>query len=73
MEAKYSGDGEYMAEQLADVETYLSKLNILLVDYKVGTEKYFEFLDGDETKTIRPALLRDGRVLSMGLAQIKVD
>lgn len=73
MEAKYSGDGEYMAEQLADVETYLSKLNILLVDYKVGAEKYFEFLDGDETKTIRPALLRDGRVLSMGLAQIKVD
>ena len=70
MEAKMSGDPEYALEQLSEVEHYLLKQDILVVNYSKGNEKYFDFLNGDETKTIRPALVREGQVLTRGLAQL---
>ncbi len=71
MEAKYSGQPEYALEQLDEVEHYLLKQDILVITYSKGNEKYFDFLNGEETKTVRPALVRGGEVLSKGLAQIR--
>ncbi len=73
MEAKFSGQPDYAYEQLDEVRHYLAKQDILTVTYTKGNEKYFEFLDGDETKTIRPALLRNGQVLALGLVQLKTE
>ena len=53
------------------MEHYLAKQDVLLVKYTKGNERYFEFLEGEETKTIRPALVRAGQVMVKGLAQLK--
>lgn len=71
MEAKLSGDGEFALEQLEEVERYLAKQDVILVNYIKGNEKYFDFLEGEETKTIRPALVRNGQIIGKGLAQLK--
>lgn len=71
MEAKFSGQADFALEQLDEVEHYLAKQDVILVNYTKGNEKYFEFLDGEETKTIRPAFVRNGEILKQGLAQIK--
>lgn len=71
MEAKLSGQPDYAMEQLDEVERYLAKQDVILVNYIKGNEKYFDFLEGEETKTIRPALIRGGEVLTKGLAQLK--
>ncbi len=71
MEAKLSGQADYALEQLDEVERYLAKQDVLLVNYIKGNEKYFDFLEGEETKTIRPALVRGGEMLTKGLAQLK--
>ena len=71
MEAKLSGDAEFALEQLDEVERYLAKQDVLLVKYIKGNEKYFDFLEGEETRTIRPALVRGGQVMVKGLAQLK--
>ncbi|MBR5521170.1 MAG: hypothetical protein IKU54_04155 [Oscillospiraceae bacterium] len=73
MEAKLSGQPDYAFEQLEEVEHYLAKQDVILVHYTKGNEKYFDFLTGEETKTIRPAFLRDGQVMLKGLAQLKED
>ena len=71
MEAKLSADPEFALEQLDEVERYLAKQDVLMVKYIKGNEKYFDFLEGEETKTIRPALVRGGEMLAKGLAQLK--
>lgn len=73
MEAKYSGEADFALEQLDEVEHYLAKQDVLLVNYTKGNERYFEFLEGEETKTIRPAFVRKGEVLIKGLAQLKEE
>ena len=71
MEAKLSADADFALEQLEEVERYLAKQDVMLVKYIKGNEKYFDFLEGEETKTIRPALVRGGEMLTKGLAQLK--
>lgn len=71
MEAKLSGDAEFALEQLDEVEHYLARQDVLLVKYTKGNERYFDFLEGEETRTIRPALVRGGQVMVKGLAQLK--
>ncbi|MBQ8604192.1 MAG: hypothetical protein IJ410_05050 [Oscillospiraceae bacterium] len=73
MEAKLSGQRDFALEQLDEVEHYLAKQDVILVNYTKGNEKYFDFLTGEETKTIRPAFLRGGRIMLKGLAQLKED
>ncbi len=73
MEAKLSGQRDFALEQLDEVEHYLAKQDVILINYTKGNEKYFEFLTGEETKTIRPAFLRDGEIMLKGLAQLKED
>jgi len=71
MEAKFAADADFALEQLDEVERYLAKQDVMLVKYIKGNEKYFDFLEGEETKTIRPALVRGGEMLTKGLAQLK--
>lgn len=71
MEAKLSNDADYALETLDEVERYLLKQDILIINYSKGNEKYFDFLSGDTTKTLRPAFVRDGKVLARGVAQVK--
>ena len=71
MEAKLSGEADYALEQLDEVERYLAKQDVIAVKYIKGNEKYFDFLEGEETKTVRPALIRGGEILAKGLAQLK--
>ena len=71
MEAKYSGQPDFAMEQLDEVEHYLTKMDVLIVNYNKGNEKYFNFLEGDEEKTARPALLRSGEIMVKGLAYVK--
>ena len=71
LEAKYSAQPDFAMEQLSEVEHYLAKQDVIIVPYTKGNEKYFEFLEGDEDKTIRPALLRNGETLAKGLVELK--
>ena len=71
MEAKMTGSPEYALEQLDEVEHYLLSQDILVINYSKGNEKYFDFVNGEETKTVRPAFVREGRVLMKGIAQIR--
>ena len=71
MEAKYSAQPDFAMEQLSEVEHYLTKMDVLIVNYSKGNEKYFDFLEGDEDKTVRPALIRSGEIMAKGLAQVK--
>jgi len=73
MEAKLSGQRDFALEQLDEVEHYLAKQDVILVNYTKGNEKYFEFLTGEDTKTIRPAFLRGGEIMLKGLAQLTED
>ena len=73
MEAKLSGEADFALEQLDEVEHYLAKQDVILVKYTKGNEKYFEFLEGEETKTIRPAFVRKGEIMKKGLAQLKTE
>lgn len=73
LEAKASGQADFALEQLDEVEHYLAKQDVIIVNYTKGNERYFDFLIGDEVKTIRPALIRKGRVLSRGLARVKEE
>lgn len=71
LEAKYSAQPDFAMEQLSEVEHYLAKQDVIIVPYSKGNEKYFEFLEGNEDKTIRPALLRNGETLAKGLVELK--
>jgi hypothetical protein len=71
LEAKLSDQPDFAMEQLDEVESYLAKQDVMIVKYIKGNEKYFDFLEGEETKTIRPALVRGGKMLAKGLAQLK--
>lgn len=73
LEAKASGRADFALEQLDEVEHYLAKQDVIIVNYTKGNERYFDFLVGDRVRTIRPALIRKGRVLSRGLAQVKEE
>jgi len=73
MEAKLSGQADFALEQLDEVEHYLAKQDVILVNYTKGNEKYFDFLEGEETKTIRPAFVRKGEIMQKGLAQLKAE
>ena len=71
MEAKYSKQPDFAMEQLEEVEHYLTKMDVLIVNYSQGNEKYFNFLEGEEERTARPALLRSGEVIAKGLVYVK--
>ena len=68
--AKESGDGEYALEQLQDAAYFLHKKGVEAVSYDKEHAAFFDVLPGEESRTLRPALLGDnGELLKKGVAQ----
>ncbi|MBQ1311026.1 MAG: hypothetical protein IIY55_04175 [Blautia sp.] len=68
LEASCSGDGEYALEKLEQLKFYLHRKQIDTVDYGEGTRAYFDVMPSRNSGTIRPAMLRNGKLLKKGLA-----
>lgn len=68
LEAVYSGDGEYALEKAAQVKHFLHSMQIEVVDCNEETKLWFDHMPAKRTGTIRPALVRGGKVLRKGIA-----
>ena len=68
LEAQYSGDGEFALERLSDIRYYLYRSGIDIVDYTPQHEAWFDRMPAPGQGTIRPALVREGRLLRRGMA-----
>lgn len=69
MEAKASGRDELAMRSLAQAEQYLHMLGIEAVFYGGAHDELFDLLPTlGEARTIRPALIRDGKALRRGMA-----
>ena len=68
LEAYTSGDGQFALDKLADVKYYLHRHDIEAVDYSEKTESYFDVMPSSRPGTLRPALVRNGKLLKKGLA-----
>ena len=67
MEAKASGRDEVAMRSLSQAEQYLHMLGIDVLPYDGANAAYFDMLPTmGEARTIRPALMKDGRVLRRG-------
>ena len=55
-------------DKLADVKYYLHRHDIEAVDYSEKTESYFDVMPSSRPGTLRPALVRNGKLLKKGLA-----
>ena len=69
MEAKASGREEVAMRSLDQVQAYLRMLGIQAIYYAPGQEAYFDLLPTmGESRTVRPALMQEGRLLRRGVA-----
>ena len=69
MEAVYTQDGDYALKAAPQLVNALSGEGVELVDYSEATKAYFDLFPGTEGGlTIRPAVLKDGRLLARGQA-----
>ena len=59
---------------LAQAEQYLHMLGMEVLRYEEQSAAYFDVLPTmGEARTIRPALIRDGKVLRRGMAACRID
>ena len=70
LEAERSGSGEIALESLGEFEHRLCRSGFEIRDYSAADESMFTLLPGDETATLRPALLANGTVRCKGLATV---
>ncbi|MCR5161595.1 MAG: hypothetical protein K6C06_07480 [Lachnospiraceae bacterium] len=68
LEAVYSEDGEYALEKAAQVRYFLHSMQVEVVDCNEETKLWFDHMPAKRTGTIRPALVRNGKVLRKGIA-----
>ncbi len=68
LEAAYSGDGEYALDRLSDMQYYLHKKEIDVIDCGPDHKAWFDYMPGSGNGTIRPALAYHGKLLKKGLA-----
>ncbi|MGN0775765.1 MAG: hypothetical protein ACI4MM_03710 [Candidatus Ventricola sp.] len=74
MEAKASGRDELAMRSLAQAEQYLHRLGVELIPYDAAHAQLFDVLPTmGEARTIRPALVKDGRVLRRGAAALQME
>lgn len=74
MEAKASGRSELAMRGLSQAEQYLHALGIELIAYDAAHAQLFDVLPTmGEARTIRPAMVQDGRVLRRGVAALKTE
>ena len=68
LEAEYSGDGEFALERLGRIRYFLHRHGIETVDYGEPVKSLFDTLPSDAEGTLRPALVREEKLLVRGLA-----
>ena len=74
MEAKASGRSELAMRSLSQAEQYLHGLGIELIAYDAAHAQLFDVLPTmGEARTIRPAMMKDGRVLRRGVAALGTE
>ena len=74
MEAKASGRDDLAMRSLSQAEQYLHALGIELIAYDAAHAQLFDVLPTmGEARTIRPAMVQDGKVLRRGVAALKTE
>lgn len=74
LEAVNTGDGEYALKAAPGLMAALMKQGIEPVSYSEEKREYFELFPGTEAGiTIRPALLKEGKLLARGQATEKME
>lgn len=74
MEAKASGRDEMAMRSLSLAEEYLRMLGVEVVAYAAERDAMFDKLPTvGAPRTVRPALLKDGRVLRRGVAAVSME
>ena len=68
MESAYAAGNDTSREMASAIRFYLHGRGIDAVDCAPGRESWFEFLPAPSAGTLRPALVREGRLLKKGLA-----
>ncbi|MBE5798502.1 MAG: hypothetical protein E7321_00935 [Clostridiales bacterium] len=72
MEAKNSGRDDLAMKSLSQAEQYLHLLGVELIGYSVENAQLFDILPTmGESRTIRPAMMQDGKVLRRGVAALQ--
>ena len=74
MEAKASGRGDLALRSLSQAEQYLHALGVELIAYDAAHAQLFDVLPTmGEARTIRPAMVQDGKVLRRGVAALPME
>ena len=74
MEAKASGRSELAMRSLSQAEQYLHALGVELIAYDAAHAQLFDVLPTmGEARTIRPAMMKDGKVLRRGVAALGTE
>lgn len=72
MEAKASGRGDLALRSLSQAQQYLHMLGIEILPYDDAHAQYFDILPTmGESRTIRPAMIKDGKLLRRGAAALR--
>ena len=72
MEAKASGRDDLAMRSLSQAEQYLHMLGVEIIPYSEGHAQLFDILPTMGTaRTIRPALMQDGKLLRRGVAALQ--
>jgi len=74
MEAKASGRGDLALRSLSQAQQYLHMLGVEIIPYDDAHAQYFDILPTmGESRTIRPAMIKDGRLLRRGAAALQAE
>lgn len=74
MEAKASGRSELAMRSLSQAEQYLHALGVELIAYDAAHAQLFDVLPTmGEARTIRPAMMKDGKLLRRGVAALGTE
>ncbi|MBQ7885549.1 MAG: hypothetical protein IJ313_01500 [Clostridia bacterium] len=72
MEAKHSGRNDLAMRSLSQAEQYLHMLGVELAYYDEAHAQLFDILPTmGEARTIRPAMMKDGKILRRGMAALQ--
>ncbi len=67
LEAARSKDGTYALDQLSKLPFYLHQKGIDTLEYSDDNRSWFDAIPGERSETIRPALVKDGKLLKKGI------
>ena len=67
LEASLAKDGEYALDQVSKVPFYLHQKGIEVMEFSEENRAWFDVIPGEQRMTIRPALVKDGKLLKKGI------